>query len=438
MDNIELPQIPIGTKIDDKFRVIKILGEGHFATVYLVLDLRNNTFKAMKVPKNTKYPSMIVDEAAVLMKLKINGPHQNIIKIFNFITYRKWNKTLRVWYKYKCIIMELLGESVYEYTTNMSVLKKTNSYFYTIYQLTKDYDNYTSASPISMNIYLQKIYQAIESFEGEDYVKIFHDKIMNLFSKITTNDQTHDLACIKKILLCVLAAINFSDFHQMYKDMSSALRFLENLQIIHTDIKPENILIGLTPEEQNNFGVKNWSRELLGECPCELLDVKKTETYFVLADFGNSTTPLQSNGFNYSTYQYRGPEIVLKTPYSSEENITCKADIWSVAACLFELFVDEYLFDPIETDGISRNENHAYLITELLGEYPNTVMIKNAETNYYTVRNNQVCMRNIKKIDSWLLLDVLKEKYYVPDDIAEEICDILLPMLCIDPHNRTI
>ena len=83
-----------------------------------------------------------------------------------------------------------------------------------------------------------------------------------------------------------------------------------------------------------------------------------------IADLGNACW--QDNHFTdaIQTRHYRSLEVILGAEYESS------ADIWSAACMAFELATGDYLFEPQEGQGYSRDDDHLAHIIELLGDIP--------------------------------------------------------------------
>lgn len=114
-----------------------------------------------------------------------------------------------------------------------------------------------------------------------------------------------------------------------------ALNLFSKLNLMHADIKPDNILV-------------NESKSLLKVC-----------------DLGSASDTSEADITPYLVSRfYRAPEIILGLPYD------CSLDMWSIGCTLYELYTGKILFP-------GRSNNHMlYLIQELKGRYPGRLVKK--------------------------------------------------------------
>ena len=121
-------------------------------------------------------------------------------------------------------------------------------------------------------------------------------------------------------------------------------------KIIHTDIKPENILL-------SEPGAVSLSSN--GGSP---LKVK-------IGDLGSACWTTKRFSVSIGTREYRAPEALLGV-----EDYGTEVDVWAAACTAFELATGEYLFKPKEREEWSRDEDHLLRITELVGHLPKAVI----------------------------------------------------------------
>lgn len=100
------------------------------------------------------------------------------------------------------------------------------------------------------------------------------------------------------------------------KQLFMGLQLLHSFNIIHTDIKPENILIKLDK------------------------DATPPTATVKICDFGCACWTYKHFTDNIGTTEYRAPEVLFNLHYDT------KVDVWAVACTVFELLTGDYLFDP--------------------------------------------------------------------------------------------
>lgn len=180
------------------------------------------------------------------------------------------------------------------------------------------------------------------------------------------------------------------------RDALSGLDFLHRrCGIVHSDIKPEHILLRLDGE----FGAAGMpaAAALRGGAAKEALRVASSagsSATFALADLGNGyfkvERPVTSEDCPLiQTREYRSPEVLLGAGYTET------ADIWSLACTLFEVATGELLYDPRCTqrrsvvfcaDGrVPVEEEHLAQIVELLGPLPEAMLARGRLTSMLLV-----------------------------------------------------
>ncbi|KAJ3043021.1 Dual specificity protein kinase clk3 [Rhizophlyctis rosea] len=126
-----------------------------------------------------------------------------------------------------------------------------------------------------------------------------------------------------------------------------AVAFLHDLRLIHTDLKPENLML----EDNSTRTVASSKRN--GKPRKELLS-----TRIRLIDFGSAIFEDDYHSSVVSTRHYRAPEIILSLGWS----FPC--DMWSVGCILVEFFTGDALFQTHD------NLEHLALMEAILGRLP--------------------------------------------------------------------
>lgn len=146
------------------------------------------------------------------------------------------------------------------------------------------------------------------------------------------------------------------NFRRVASRLSSALAVLKYENIIHSDIKPENIFFrwGRTHKSSVREGASGGERTLLGsnKRAAQSSDAESSHLSFdtlpyvdfdvTLGDFGNafhvSEVSKFYQDFDVQSMPYRSPEVLLGVPFS------CQIDIWSLGVVLLELILGRPLF----------------------------------------------------------------------------------------------
>ncbi|KAK9061582.1 hypothetical protein SSX86_018764 [Deinandra increscens subsp. villosa] len=147
-----------------------------------------------------------------------------------------------------------------------------------------------------------------------------------------------------------------------------------------------------------------------------------------LVDFGNACWTYKQFTGDIQTRQYRCPEVLLGSKYSTS------ADLWSFACICFELATGDVLFDPHSGDNYDRDEDHLALMMELLGMMPRKIALGGRYSRELFNRHGD--LRHIRRLRFWPLHKVLKEKYEFSEQDANDLADFLVPILDFVPEKR--
>ncbi|QSL66127.1 hypothetical protein MERGE_000502 [Pneumocystis wakefieldiae] len=109
-------------------------------------------------------------------------------------------------------------------------------------------------------------------------------------------------------------------------------------------------------------------------------------------------------------------------------------DCWSMSCMVFELLTGDYLFDPKNGQDYTKNDDHIAQIMELLGKFPRFLASKGKYS--HEIFNKRCELRHISKLNYWGLPEVLHDKYHLSWSESDLLSDFLLPMLEIIPEKR--
>ncbi|XP_074861884.1 SRSF protein kinase 3-like [Carettochelys insculpta] len=218
----------------------------------------------------------------------------------------------------------------------------------------------------------------------------------------------------------------------------AGLQFLhKNCQIIHADIKPENILLQMDEEsfqkllhdkaawsQSGNLGLKRPGilGNHLDHCGMMQMGVK-------IADLGSACWTYKPFSKEIQTQPYRALEVLLGLDYSTP------ADIWSTACLAFEMVTGEHLFAPQAGKYFSRNDDHVACIFELLGRIPPKIALSWKQSSKFFSR--QGALLRISRLFPCSLHSTLTDRYNWTNHEADLFSSFLLPMLEYIPAKRT-
>lgn len=193
-----------------------------------------------------------------------------------------------------------------------------------------------------------------------------------------------------------------------------ALDHMHGIGLIHTDIKPENILLA-----SNN---------------CDSADMR-----IKLIDLGSAEYERNANRHSIvNTRQYRAPEILLRIGWSFP------SDVWAAGCTLAELSLGSLLF-PAKED-----VEHLALIERTMGIYPRWMLLtastipESVSANCFNPVQGTHKMGAVLKADSLKYVmkkpSLAEQLAQVSDEATEadhiSVADTLNEILCIDPMFR--
>ena len=101
---------------------------------------------------------------------------------------------------------------------------------------------------------------------------------------------------------------------------------------------------------------------------------------------------------------------------------------------VYELLTNSFLFKPKDKKGIGKDEDHLYMMIELLGTIPKTSALKGKNSKTYFNKKGDLLHGMPKK--GLCISALLHEDYHYSLDDAIEIESFLEPMLRYEPSKR--
>ncbi|KAI9102409.1 kinase-like protein [Phlyctochytrium arcticum] len=207
---------------------------------------------------------------------------------------------------------------------------------------------------------------------------------------------------------------------QLGAQIIEAVAFLHDLGLVHTDLKPENLMLE-----------DNTTRTILGPRRTSKSRKELVKTSIRLIDFGSAIFEEDYHSSVVSTRHYRAPEIILCTGWS----FPC--DMWSVGCILVEFCTGDALFQTHD------NLEHLAMMEAVLGKFPERMMrsVGKSAAKYFrnnrldwpaadTQRQSKKFVKNMKPLR--IMQDIIRPK----NEIMEAFLDLVQRMLIYDPKER--
>lgn len=153
-----------------------------------------------------------------------------------------------------------------------------------------------------------------------------------------------------------------------------------------------------------------------------------SEVNIIIADFGNSCPISDHLSTQIQTRNYRSPEVVIEANYGTP------VDIWSIGCIAFELATGKVLFNPQPIENLSKNEIHLALMIQIFGNVPKAVRDTGLlSSNYFTESGDLI---NVDTSERRTMFETLVKVYKWAPGHAYPFSEFLSIMLQYDPNKR--
>ncbi|KAJ6470067.1 kinase-like protein [Mycena vitilis] len=200
------------------------------------------------------------------------------------------------------------------------------------------------------------------------------------------------------------------------KHILFALQYIHECDVIHTDIKGDNILMtGLEfAEGQSSIDIE----------PEDLL-----RATYKLTDFGSANKMSRQWAAVIQPVALRSPEVLIGAPWDTN------TDIWNFGCLMFEFARGAVLFDPSwqnEESGMDHTQTHLAQMVGLLGEFPKGLIAKGQKSQDYFDDSGHLIRPGSYGIT---LTDLLSQGDHEVDELAPAV-DFFSRALTINPDDR--
>ncbi|KAL5580188.1 hypothetical protein UlMin_012630 [Ulmus minor] len=423
------------------------LGWGHFSTVWLAWDTQRSRYVALKIQKSARhYTEAAMDEIKILKQIaegdtddkkcvvklldhfKHSGPNgQHVCMVFEYLGDNLL--TLIKYSDYRGIPLHMVKEICFHVLVGLDYLHRQLSIIHTdlkpenvllLSMIDPSKDPRISGTPLILPTVKSKTVS--ECGASKDVKSMNGDLTKNQKKKIRKKAKKAAQGCVGKEA-CEDTELD-SKTHGSEDSANDAKSTGDSIeeQVKSSEVKDEITNGEETKDNQGNKSQKRGSRSTRQKL-LEMVDLKCK-----LVDFGNACWTYKQFTNDIQTRQYRCPEVILGSKYSTS------ADLWSFACICFELTTGDVLFDPHSGENYDRDEDHLALMMELLGMMPRKVALSGRYSREFFNRYGD--LRHIRRLRFWPLSKVLMEKYEFSEQAANDLADFLVPMLDFVPEKR--
>lgn len=466
-DNIIYPGLVLGMEKDrNLYILLKKIGAGNNAIIWLVYHIKTETYRAMKIQDYQCYNDGCREVVIIKTINKYCRENNKNIYCITMLDYFIYEEDKNV--KFVCSVYELFAGSLqvvldsgkHKYGLPIHVVKQITRQLLTA--LTVIHDDlkviHTDIKP--ENILFRgttpdqrKITELFESSE-------FKQNYKNLVESHGTNNKKFmeelDILArnsVKKINEYVLklsgneelepddsesdSSFIDNDISDDYSDDDSQddsedydnYAFNERQQSVDDNIENLDYFdIHDLDNEYDFISVLNNKHHTTD--PKELVDDKYIEDcQIALTDFGNSYFYDKRTKNEIQDRRYRAPEVIL------DFNYRYACDIWSVSCVVFELLTGFTLFEALDNP-LNQDLQHLYLMEKNLGPIPLKMKRATKRSKFLFDAKRNLHIKNVEKFTSTTLKDRLVKQFLFNEKDANEINQFLMLGLKYEANER--
>ncbi|XP_042491102.1 SRSF protein kinase 2-like isoform X2 [Macadamia integrifolia] len=416
------------------------LGWGHFSTVWLAWDTNNSRYVALKVQKSAQhYTEAAMDEITILKQIAEGDPDDNkcVVKLLDHFKHSGPNGqhvcmvfeylgdnllTLIKYTDYRGMPLHLVKEICYHILVGLDYLHRQLSIIHTdlkpenillLSMIDPGKDPIKSGAPLILPASKDK--SIFESGAGKDIKNSNGDLTKSQKKKIRRKAKRAAQGCVGK---------EVAKDSEPEPKTAGADATTSNAKV-NADHSEDQLDTSANKDNSSNGNPLTHKR---GSRSTRQMLLAAVDLKCKLVDFGNACWTYKQFTSDIQTRQYRCPEVLLGSKYSTP------ADLWSFACICFELATGDVLFDPHSGDNFDRDEDHLALMMELLGMMPRKIALGGRYSRDFFNRYGD--LRHIRRLRFWPLNKVLVEKYEFTEQDANDMADFLVPILDFVPEKR--
>ena len=412
--------------VNNRYIIVKYLGKGSFSKVWMVLDIIDGTYYALKIQdyryreeidNEIKYIKIFqkeytkVENGEILLKNEFNFADIKLGLMKDNFIITHGGKDCR------CLLMELLGVSIDNlcYDENNDILNTE-----IVKKIIKDillglvvlHKNHILHTDLKMDNILfkspnKKISDFIEEVNKLEINKFYETLFQNALPKEIMLLDKNKRKLIKRKVKQKCLKDTYKNFVNKLKDLNKNI-ITNNFEINELEINDDNEI-----NSENK------------------LDLNLNDICIKIIDFGNAEHMDKREQDTIYTRSYRPPENIIDYQYDT------KSDIWVIGCMLYELLNGEPLFDLRDYEfknNIEKDRKHINLMYGVLGKMSREMAFECELTDEIfdnkgrIIKNRDIEMRDIRK--------ELTQRIEIEDNELDLIEDLLYKMLEYEPKKR--
>lgn len=456
-----------GLLLNNKYVILKEIGSGNSARVFLAYSIKKAKYYAIKVQDFECYKDG-VREISIIKSINDYCNENNIknsycvtmLKFFIFEPGYGEKYVCSVYELYAGSIITLLNKGKYKYGLPIDTVKNiTRQLLKALILLHQE------LSIVHTDIKPENILFKGKHPDHSEIIRVFEKsnfatKVEHLRSKYqSTNDQylveLTDLArhCCAELEELDFDIINEEEFNpddfdddpdEFYDDDCSFGSYHsdddnENFQPINKRRQSVDDLIEhlRNTEIVNIYEVGGYdfvtvlnNREISKDKVELISDEYVTNCQVAVTDFGCSYYHEKRTKDEVQPRIYRAPEVILDLPYGYP------CDIWSVACVVYELLTGYALFEPSENQ-LTKDIHHLFLMESFLGPMPNNMKKVSKRRKFLFDKKRDFHIKGSDNIKHFPIQKLLVNQHLFSEQEATEITEFLLCGLTYDPRSRS-
>jgi serine/threonine protein kinase len=426
-----------GKIMNNRYVLVKLLGKGSYASVWLSYDADDKNYKAIKINNRIDYNVGLKESANYNFIKQFNNKYlMNIIDNFDYRDededkdkYEDEDEKEEKYDPYHCIVMNLMACSIYD-------IVRTKKF--------KD--------GIEFKYVLKIIHQVLQGLAELHKNNIIHGDIKPENILVSGISIQHNK---------IIEKLNFNKFNITNKNKNNKNKKLNNKNNLLKNIS-EEICKYFENNKTDTDDLSNYSSESSHESDISyfsddydkieisdditistnISDIKYVlphinldnilDIQIKITDFGESLLPIHRKKREIQTCYYKSPEILLRLGYD------ISSDMWALGCTMYELLMGKILFDADDYDG-NNERHHLYLIIKKLGILPITNIIDSPKKDIFFSKSNYM-LKGYENIDfsSTIINDIneIEKKYDLTEKQKNDLCDFFIHIFTYNKEKR--